>query len=312
MSEAIPKPARVSATPTIKASTPGDRKLPTLDSLVQEMVDSLGGEKALRAHQHRTLTGKTEFVGLPMKGDFVQKASAPDKSLVVMHLGDLLVRQGVRWDNRVVGKPMNGLQIMKGRWPTRSGGRPKFYGPLDLVASNKEVTPAGFVSFDNKECIELKLLGESGDVSYLYVDAATYLIAGSKATIETPIAAVESKTYLRDYKDLNGYKTATEIFLESSVATAVNQNRKRNVRSDRSGRVCRAEEHSLGYKIAEHADRRAVHRNLQLPNEVTKARCALIRSVVTCHSRQEKARSSKTNEVLVLVFEHRGSLLLSP
>ncbi|MDQ6914100.1 MAG: hypothetical protein M3119_03255 [Verrucomicrobiota bacterium] len=43
------------------------------------------------------------------------------------------------------------------------------------------------------------------------------LIAGSKATIETPIGRVESKTYLRDYKELNGDKTATEIFVESSV-----------------------------------------------------------------------------------------------
>lgn len=92
-----------------------------------------------------------------------------------------------------------------------------FYGPLDLLALHKEVRPIALVFFDNKECIELKLVSPGGDLSFLYVDAETYLIAGTKATLQTPVGAVESKTYLRDYQDLNGQKTPTQIFTESNV-----------------------------------------------------------------------------------------------
>ena len=193
------------------------QELPPLDLLVRNMIDSLGGEEKLRAHRHRTLIGKAELVGLPMKGDYVQKASAPDKSLVVMQLGDLLVRQGFDGITAWSETPMQGLQILSGGVADAMKRQAKFFGPLDLIAANKEIRPTQFVIFDDKECIELKLVGLHGDVSFLYVDAQTFLIAGSKTSIETPIGAVESKTYLRDYQEFNGYKTATEIFVESSV-----------------------------------------------------------------------------------------------
>ena len=75
-------------------ASPAPKNLPALSDVIQRMTNALGGEKAIRAHSHRTLSGTAELIGLPMKGDYVQKASAPNRSLVVMHLGDLLVRQG--------------------------------------------------------------------------------------------------------------------------------------------------------------------------------------------------------------------------
>ena len=35
--------------------------------------------------------------------------------------------------------------------------------------------------------------------------------------VETPIGMVETKTYSRNYRDLGGFVTATEIYIESSV-----------------------------------------------------------------------------------------------
>jgi hypothetical protein len=51
----------------------------------------------------------------------------------------------------------------------------------------------------------------------LYVDAQGYLSGGSKRMVETPIGRVESNAYWRNYLDLGGYVTATDIYLESSV-----------------------------------------------------------------------------------------------
>jgi hypothetical protein len=93
----------------------------------------------------------------------------------------------------------------------------QFYGPLDLLAAYKEVSVAGFSVFDGKACIELKLVGYAGTTSFLYVDARTYLSAGTKVMVETPIGMVETKTYSRNYRDLGGFSTATEIYIESSV-----------------------------------------------------------------------------------------------
>jgi carboxyl-terminal processing protease len=207
--------ARLRAANSAGGHPPTD--LPRVDELVTRVVQALGGEKALRGHRHRTLSGTTEFVGLPMKGEFLQKASAPDKSLVAMNLGDLRIKQGFDGTTAWSETSMQGLQILTGSAAEAVKEQAKFYGPLDLIASNKQVTPIAFTDFDGKECIEVKLVSASGGVSFLYVDAATDLIAGTKATVETPIGAVESKTCFRNYKELNGFTTATEIFIESSV-----------------------------------------------------------------------------------------------
>ena len=217
VAEAPPRKEMPRADPPAMPAVSGGQALPTLDALVPKMIGALGGEKALRAHGHRTLTGTAELVGLPMKGTFTRKMSAPDRSLVVMRLGDLLVRQGFDGTTAWSETPMDGPQILRGAPAESLRRQASFLGPLDLLASNREVTPTGFVMFDGRGCIELKLVGASGAAAHLYVDAATFLIAGSRERVETPIGPVEAKTFLRDYRDLDGYRTATEIRIESSL-----------------------------------------------------------------------------------------------
>jgi carboxyl-terminal processing protease len=204
-------------TPHLVSPTAAAKPLPKLPELIRKMTDAFGGEKQIRAHSHRTLTGTAELIGLPMKGDYVQKASAPNRSLVVMHLGDLLVRQGfdgaVAWSDT----PMTGKQIIAGAAADLIRLQAQFYGPLDLVAAHSELTLIGFAIFDGKQCIELKLVGHAGMESFLYVDTETYFSAGTRMTVPTPIGPVETKTYLRSPRDLGGFVTATEIYMESSV-----------------------------------------------------------------------------------------------
>jgi hypothetical protein len=215
VAEGSTQPTPPRTTPSI--ALPSARDLPALSVLIRKMTDALGGEKTLRAHSNRTLSGTTEMIGLPMKGDYVQKASAPNRSLVVMHLGDLLVRQG--FDGKVAwtDTPMTGKKIMSGPAADMIRQQAQFYGPLDLIAAYKEVTVTGFAVFDGKPCVELKLVGHSGITSFLYVDAQTYLSGGTKVMVETPIGTVETKTYSRNYRDVGGYFGPTEIFIDSSV-----------------------------------------------------------------------------------------------
>jgi carboxyl-terminal processing protease len=212
-------PQTISPATSVQGPSPSraPAKLPALADVTAKMTEALGGEKALRAHSHRTLSGTTELIGLPMKGDYVQKASAPNRSVVEMHLGDMLVRQGfdgqVAWSDT----PMTGKQIVSGPAADLVRQQAQFYGPLDLIAAYKEVDLIGFSAFDGKQCLELKLVGHGGATSFLYIDAVTFLAAGTKMGVETPIGPVETKTYSRNYRDLGGFITPTEISIESSV-----------------------------------------------------------------------------------------------
>jgi C-terminal processing protease CtpA/Prc len=193
------------------------KPLPPLSEMVRKMTDAVGGEKALRAHKHRTLSGTAEMIGLPMKGDYVQKASAPNRSLVIMHLGDLLVRQGFDGEVAWSDTPMTRKQIVTGAAADMIHQQAQFYGPLDLTKTYKEVTVVGFSEFDGKQCIELQLIGHGGASSFLYVDAETYLSAGTKMNVQTPVGLVETRTYSRNFRHLGGFITPTEIYIESSV-----------------------------------------------------------------------------------------------
>ncbi|MEY2573614.1 MAG: carboxyl-terminal processing protease [Verrucomicrobiota bacterium] len=213
------RPSPSAVQPSVPPVGPGN--LPALSDLIVKMTNALGGEKVIRAHSHRTLTGTTELIGLPMKGDYVQKASAPDRSAVVMHLGDLIVRQG--FDGKVAWSdtPMTGKQIMTGAAADLIRQQAQFYGPLDLVRAYREITFSGLAVFEGRQCVELKLAGHSGTISFLYIDAETYLAVGTKMNVETPIGMVETKTYLRKYRDFGGFITASEIAIESSVQRQV-------------------------------------------------------------------------------------------
>jgi carboxyl-terminal processing protease len=218
-------PLRERKNESIPASPPGQpaalvtpRKALALPDLIRKMTDALGGEKAIRAHSHRTLTGTAEMIGLPMRGPYVQKASAPDRSLMVMHLGDLVVRQGFDGKTAWSDTPMTGKQILSGPAADLMRQQAQFYGPLDLVTTSREVAVAGFTSFDGHDCVEVKLVAEgSGATSFLYVDAKTGLPAGTKFMVETPLGLVETKTFSRSYRDFDGFRTPTEIYIESSV-----------------------------------------------------------------------------------------------
>jgi C-terminal processing protease CtpA/Prc len=193
------------------------KPLPSVSDLIRKMSDALGGEKQLRSHSHRTSTGTAEMIGLPMKGAYMQRASAPDRSLVVMHLGDLVVRQGfdgqVAWSDT----PMTGKQLVTGPGADLIRQQAQFYGPLDLAGAYKETTVTGFSLFDGKQCVELKLVGAGGAESFLYVDPETFYAAGTWMMVQTPVGPVETKTYLRNQRDFSGFITATEIYIDSSV-----------------------------------------------------------------------------------------------
>ena len=222
MARQLKNAPRVSQTVTpvptrLVSPAPAPKPLPKLADLIRKMTDALGGEKQIRAHSHRTLTGTAELIGLPMKGDYVQRASAPNRSLVVMHLGDLLVRQGFDGEVAWSDTPMTGKQIVTGAAADLIRQQAQFYGPLDLVGAHREISVVGFSLFDGNQCIELRLVGHAGMESFLYVDSETYFSAGTRMMVQTPIGPVETKTYLRNPRDLGGFVTATEIYIDSSV-----------------------------------------------------------------------------------------------
>jgi carboxyl-terminal processing protease len=220
-------PARSQATASALAATSSPtatsspEKLPGLRDLVRKMTDALGGEEAIRGHAHRTLTGTAEMIGLPMKGPYLQKASAPNRSLVEMHFGDLVVRQG--FDGKIAWSdtPMTGKQILSGAAAEMMRQQAQFYGPLDLATTFKTITVTGFADFDGHDCVELKLVGQAGGTSFLYVDNETGLIAGTKFLVETPLGLVVTKSFTRNYRDFERFRTPTEIYVESSVQRQV-------------------------------------------------------------------------------------------
>jgi C-terminal processing protease CtpA/Prc len=198
-------------------ASPSEKRLPALPDVIQKMIEALGGEKAIRRHAHRTLTGTAELVGLPMKGPYVQKASAPNRFLVEMHLGDLVVRQGFDGQTAWSDTPMTGKQIVSGAAADMMRQQAQFYGPLDFATTYKEIEVAGFTNFDGHDCVELRLVGQGGGTSFLYVDPETGLVAGTKVMVETPMGLIETKTFSRNYRDFDGFWTPTEIYVESSV-----------------------------------------------------------------------------------------------
>ena len=104
---------------------------------------------------------------------------------------------------------MAGAQILDEGRGEQMALQADFYAILNYKENYKSIETVGKTDFAERPCYELKLVTKSGNEQKLYIDAKTYLIAGSWLVMATPQGELEVTTYYEDYKEYEGQQIAT-------------------------------------------------------------------------------------------------------
>jgi C-terminal processing protease CtpA/Prc len=186
-------------------------RLPAYAEVRAKMIEALGGEAAIRRHSAMTQTGTFEVVGLPLAGTLLARYAAPYYFLLTVELDGVgRVVQGydgaVGWSEN----PSSGRTVLEGNDLARLRGLANYYGPLAFEEYYETIELVGRTEFNGTPCYELSLSYGEGGVRTLFVDTASYLVAGSKDTLSTPAGPVEAITTLAGYQEFDGLQVATQ------------------------------------------------------------------------------------------------------
>jgi len=203
--------------PFAPAQTTRQAEPPSIDALLEKMVEAAGGEKAIRHHTFRTLRGAFELPTFGLSGAMVTHMAAPDRRRVTIEIytvGSVMggYGDGVAW--RITPPQQGGPELLDGAPAARSRRQADFYSILNYRMNYSSIEVVGTVEFNDQHCYEMKLRAEDGIESTLYVSAETGLIAGTLQEVESTIGTVDLTSTFGDYKSFDGVMIATRTELD--------------------------------------------------------------------------------------------------
>ncbi len=188
-------------------ATAQDEALPTVDQILNKLVEASGGKAALEKFTTRVSKGTFEIPEMGASGTIVIYAKAPNKMALQIEVeGFGTVKQGfdgtVAWEDN----PMAGLVERSGAALAAARRESVFNRELVLKGQYKKLEVKGKQKVDDRDAYVVEATPEEGAVETWYFDAATGLLARIDAERESDQGVTPVENHLRDYRDVDGVK----------------------------------------------------------------------------------------------------------
>jgi len=192
------------------SSTAPAAALPPADEVLKRYRAAIGGEDAIRKHTARTMTGTFEIPAQGMKGDLTIVAAAPDKihvKVTLPGLGEL--QRGYDGKHGWSIDPAIGPRLLEGSELAEFRHSADFYDDLHDPKNFKSITVVGKTTFEGQECLEVKLVKDSGFEYTEFYSVATGLIVGGKLNASSQMGSIPVTSTMSDYKEFGGVLVPT-------------------------------------------------------------------------------------------------------
>jgi len=201
---------------------PGRVAAQTADEVIEKHLAAIGGRAALSKLTSRTMTG-TIALATPageLTGTIEGYTQAPNKSRQVIKVdlsqfgaGQLVLDQRFDGTNGYVLDSMNGNRDVTGN---QLDNMKNAVFPSALLAYKDMGTKVELVGRDkagSRDVLVVQLTPKSGSASKQYIDAETYLLLKTVATVNVPQLGgdVEQIVEFSNYKDVDGVKVPFTI-----------------------------------------------------------------------------------------------------
>jgi hypothetical protein len=187
--------------------------LPSPEELSKRHLAAIGGEEAVKKHEHATMKGTISMPSMGLGGPMTSFASEPNLYLMSINMpGVGEVKTGfdgtVAWSQ----DQMQGPRLMQGGELAQIKREADFRRSLDILAGWDAVKVSGRAEFGGAACIEVEVT-DGGEVSKFYFEESSGLHRGSRMTTQSPLGKIQVETVLSDYRDFDGVKVPAKTEL---------------------------------------------------------------------------------------------------
>jgi hypothetical protein len=201
-----------SAAETPAKPAAGAAKLPSAVDVVAKHLKAVGGRDTFLKHSSTLLKGTWDMPSQGATGAFELLQAKPNKRLMHMKLGETgEIVNG--YDGKVgwVTSPFAPPALIEGKMLDQTRDDADYYGILHNPTNFQSMETVARTQFDNRECLELKLVAKSGRTSREFYDAKTGLLAGVRTTQETPQGPSELLVTFLEYRKFGDLMQAAKM-----------------------------------------------------------------------------------------------------
>jgi len=193
----------------------------TVDEIIDKYLAATGGRAALAKLTSRVVTGtislSTPAGELSGTIEVFNKGPLKQRTLVkidasALGIGQIVQDQRFNGTNGYTIDSVNGNREMTGD-QLETARSNTFPSPLlNYKENGTKIELAGREKVGDKDAYVLKMSPKTGPAGRLFIDADTYLIVKTVATIDAPpVGTIEQTLSLSDYRDVDGVKVPYKI-----------------------------------------------------------------------------------------------------
>ena len=211
-------------------------RLPSVDGILKQNIEALGGEKAMRKLKNRETRGKIELTAFGAEFPVVMRQAAPNKELMELTIEGLgTIRDVFTGRKGWTQTPDGNVTEKKAREVTNKKIDADFYAYLNFKKNYPGIAFQGVEQLVGKKVFAVKMTPKKGDADTFYFDAETGLVAGVTSTAEMQGREVATKVLFRDYKTVDGVQIPYTLELKEPSFAAFTirlESVKHNVKPD--------------------------------------------------------------------------------
>ncbi len=195
--------------------------LPNVDQVLEKYVTAIGGRAALEKNSSRVSKGTIEIPDAGLTGTVQVSEKAPDKSLTVVELPGMLIREGADASGAWQDDPQSGLMDKTGNELADARRGAIFNAELKMKTLYQTVVVTGQEQVGLRPAYAVLATPAEGTPTRMYFDAETGLLVRQTSTRDTPQGPIDVDVFLEDYRDVDGVKQPHTIRQVTSMFTMV-------------------------------------------------------------------------------------------
>ena len=197
--------------------------LPTVEDIFDNYVKAVGGKEAIEKITSRSMKGSFDLEAFGVAGAPVEMFSkAPNKSAMKIDItGFGVVNRVFDGASGWASDPMSGLRELSGLELSQMKRGSDFYQELNFKKQYTKTELKGKEKVGSYETYVIEATPTEGSPETLYFDVNTNLLVRHDAEAENPQGKLMMKTYMEDYKVVDGVKIPHTVKQVNEAMTIV-------------------------------------------------------------------------------------------
>jgi zinc protease len=179
----------------------------TVDQILDKYIQAIGGKAAIEKITSSIQKGTFEIPAMGLKASVEAYSKAPNRQLEIVDLGGYGTSQmGYDGTNAWAQDPQTGLRDIKGVELASLKRKYEFHRELKFKEQYAKLEVKGKEKVGNGEAYVIEATPAEGSAEKFFFDTQSGLLVRNDSEEEGPQGKIPVKTYLEDYKEVDGLK----------------------------------------------------------------------------------------------------------